>query len=245
MNSKKRKIETSKAAKPSSGLKPQGKKPTPSVRLERRASTRPSQAKSTGGKPTKAPLSSEFVHSSDDESPPPPTTTPKPSSSSNALEIDLSASPPPKLVSNHRKILGAALGTPNTGPISLRSAANSPNARNSPLNVPKRRRSGPAEIDFGSDMDVGGNEKDEDRDAEGESDRDAEGDEDVVPMSLGSPAHGTAAARPKSFAEIEKGGEDKEGDGVDDFEAEMMQGFFDDVPGNTVEEDESDVSEAE
>lgn len=94
-------------------------------------------------------------------------------------------------------------------------------------------------------MEIGGNEKDEDRDAEGESDRDAEGDEDVVPMSLGSPAHGTAGARPKSFAEIEKGGEDKEGDGVDDFEAEMMQGFFDDVPGNTVEDDESDVSEAE
>lgn len=84
-------------------------------------------------------------------------------------------------------------------------------------------------------MDIGGDDKDEDRDAEG--------DEDVVPMSLGSPAH---EARPKSFAEIEQGGhEGKDGDGVDDFEAELMQGFFDDVPGNAVDEDESDVSEAE
>lgn len=117
--------------------------------------------------------------------------------------------------------------------------------------MPKRRRTGPAEIDFGSDLDVGDNDdrsgkeknRRDERDAEGE-DEDAEGDEDVDPISLGSPAHADVV-RPKSFAEIE-GEEKAEGDGLDDFEAELMHGFFDDGPGNAVaEEEESDVSEAE
>jgi hypothetical protein len=117
-------------------------------------------------------------------------------------------------------MLGAVLATPSgTGPISLRSAAESPDSRvHSPLHVSRRRRreEGFEEIDFG-DMDIG------------------EGDDgDVVPMSLGSPVVGVRDA--------EAEGEE------DDFEAELMQGLVGEDEGAenvTFVEDESDVSEAE
>jgi len=95
------------------------------------------------------------------------------------------------------------------------------------------RRAAPAEIDFGDDDDA----------PPGDDEAEADGDGDVVPMSLGSPAHGAV----RKMGDIAAEGEDAEG--VDDFEAEMLQGFLDDDEGlgqgGPVEDEESDVSEAE
>ena len=123
----------------------------------------------------------------------------------------------------------------------------------SPLAVPRARRgAAPAEIDFG-DADDGGGERGRGQDAlaheeedDDDEDEDEDGDGDVVPMSLGSPAHG--AVRKMGEIAAADGGDD--GDGVDDFEAEMLQGFLDGddgLPQSAVVEDEeeSDVSEAE
>jgi hypothetical protein len=258
MNAKKRKIQDVKPAgksptSPPSPTKETAEKPkaatqkdkkatqpTPSVRLERRASTRPNPSNNTAA-PTNtkraakpAPKSEEFVHSSsssphDDadggSSASPPLPSPPAASRASHLTpttqiapdeanaLDYSASNPA-----HRKILGAALAAPsNTGPISLRSAAASPDSRvHSPLQVSRLREEGPEEIDFG-DTDIG------------------EGDDgDVVPMRLGSPVVGVRDA--------EVDGEE------DDFEAELMQGLVgeDEAGENMVlVEDESDVSEAE
>jgi len=197
---------------------------TPSVRLDRRAGTRPN-----------APKSAEFVHSSssspDDgagagaaavSSPQifspavPPTshlTHTIQSVPDETITLDYSPANPA-----HRRMLGAALAAhSSTGPISLRSAAASPDSRvHSPLQVSRRREEGPEEIDFG-DTDIG------------------EGDDgDVVPMRLGSPVVGVR---------------DAEGEGEeDDFEAELMQGLVGEDEGGenmVLMEDESDVSEAE
>jgi len=93
------------------------------------------------------------------------------------------------------------------------------------------RRAAPAEIDFGDALPR-------------EEDGEAEGDGDVVPMSLGSPAHGAV----RKMGEIAAEGEE-DVEGVDDFEAEMLQGFLDGDDGlgqgAAVEDEESDVSEAE
>ena len=149
------------------------------------------------------------------------------------IDLDLSASNPAP--SSHHRRLGSALAAPSsTGPISLRSAATSPDSRvHSPLPVPRRREEGPEEIDFG-DTDIG-----------------EEGDDgDVVPMRLGSPAVGARGVGGEGGVRGAEG--DAEAEEEDDFEAELMQGLVsedeDRVEGrvNVVPvEDESDVSEAE
>jgi hypothetical protein len=195
---------------------PPKQRPTPAVRLERRASTRgiqKSTGKSTAKKGGNGPKSQEFISVSDDEdmSPKP---TPAPSdieeqdeddygdlNNAGGLEIDFGNSPPHSQRQRALTLPGSAKG----GPISLRSAANSPSSQ---INTPQRHR----DDTDGLVIDLG-DHGDYDDDAEMS---DAEGDIDVEPISLGSPAHAKSDGH--------SNGVDLDVD-MDDFEAEMMQGL--------------------
>ena len=226
---------------------PPKQRPTPAVRLERRASTRTIQ-KTTGKATTKkgaaGPKSREFISVSDDEdtsSKP----TPVPSdieeqeeddygdnNNGGGLEIDFGNSPPH---SQRQRALTLPVSVKG-GPISLRSAANSPSSQ---INTPRRHR----EDEDGLVINLGDAEDyaddgDDDDDADMS---DAEGDIDVEPISLGSPAH----AKGDGHAN----GVDQDVD-MDDFEAEMMQGLAsqddDNVPLRQTRTQESESeSEAE
>ena len=263
-------------------LKQKAKKtsaPTPTVRLERRASNRPVPKKTapTAAKPKAPPKSAEFVRdTSSSPSPEPQQETqsqpqaptddsdpdPEPLSAGGGLEIDFGDVGPP--VKKSAVLRGTPLLGSTEGPISLRSAANSPRS----LGNTPRVRSGRfrrdedkgLEIDFGK---AGGYREDEDEDEDDdEAERrpsravlethhevdedDPAGDEDdvdVEPMVLGSPAHADVQP-PRGMGEVSGESPAGEGEAEDEddmeaaFEAEMMQGLEDD-------EDESEVSEAE
>lgn len=226
-------------------------RPTPTVRLDRRASTRPGDgSEKRGPKLPKsgskgAAKSDYYVHSSDDDEEP---TTSQPAAREQSspsdvdddvdfntggggLEIDFGDSPPTK---RKNKVL-ALPGSAHGGPISLHSAANSPNSRVvTPRQQRKDRKTEDLVIDF--DHSSGGYEEEEEEESDvdalpavrkkgGDVDvsmqdvSDDEGDEDVEPMSLGSPAH-----------QQQTGGDEEDDADADldaEFEAQMMQGLAD------------------
>jgi hypothetical protein len=234
-------------------------RPPPTVRLDRRASTR--QGDSKGPKLPRATAKSSaksdyYVHSSDNDDEPltgQSLATGQASLSEveddeeigtrgGGLEIDFGDSPPTK-----RKVRALALPKGlHSGPISLHSAANSPNSR---IVAPRQQKKNQKdadqdEIDFGessagydedeeeeSDVDAlpASKRKSRDDDVIMQDTSDAEGDEDVEPMSLGSPAHQQTAL---------DGEEDAEADLDAEFEAEMMQGLA--SPGDSEEESEAE-----
>ncbi|KAJ9658624.1 hypothetical protein H2201_007704 [Coniosporium apollinis] len=192
----------------------------PTVRLDRRASTRPTDPKPSAARTTKLKpkpdsqfKSDPLVHSSDDSDGGGDGTT-RFELSDGGLQIDFGDAAPRKRHYSTAVPLAAA----TDGPISLRSAATS--AANSAANTPlpgRKKHDDVPEFDLGSS--IGGDESDEDdgyrEDDEGE--RDAEGDEDIEPMDLGPPAHG--AGRRSEEGRVEAGEEDEDAG----FEAEMMQ----------------------
>lgn len=197
-----------------------GKKsnPTPSVRIDRRASTRPSDpsltasktpATTSAPKPTKQPKSSELVHSSDSEAESDPDNA--------ALTIEFPDAHPPRgqgrrggalasLGLGQNLGLGGYLKSPSNGPISLHSAANSasgsPDSRaitpaqlrqqNQSQNHGKDADEDDGVIDFGDLGGDAGSESDVDEvdavDAGYVEDDEDEVDLDVEPMELGPPA---------------------------------------------------------
>ncbi|EON63279.1 hypothetical protein W97_02506 [Coniosporium apollinis CBS 100218] len=195
----------------------------PTVRLDRRASTRPTDLKPAARPSTKPKVkpdsqfkSDPLVHSSDDSD----GARDGPARfelSDGGLQIDFGDAAPRK---RHYSTT-VPLASATDGPISLRSAASS--AVNSAANTPlpgRKKHDDVPEFDLGSS--VGGDESDEDdgyrEDDEGE--RDAEGDEDIEPMDLGPPAHG--AGRKSEEGRVEAAEVDVEDDEAG-FEAEMMQ----------------------
>ncbi|KAF2427217.1 hypothetical protein EJ08DRAFT_651501 [Tothia fuscella] len=239
-------------------------RPTPTVRLDRRASTRPGDSEKRGPKLPKgggksAAKSDYYVHSSDEEDEPMASQATIAEHSSEdededvagaqggGLEIDFGDSPPAK-----RKTKALALsGAFSVGPISLHSAANSPRSQVvTPRQQTKKSRKDDDVIDFG-DSSVGYDEEEEeesdvdapprdrrknDNDVNIRDASDDEGDGDVEPMTLGSPAHQQHA--PDEDAEYDEA----------DFEMQMMQELAngdgaDDLPTPVV--DESEESEAD
>lgn len=228
---------------------------TPSVRLDRRASTRPTDSQPSKklktvtkptsrptGKPTsKLAVKSDYYvqSSSDDERPTQAPPRPAPDANDNGLEIDFGDSAPRSRgvdsLGKNKKGLALPGGTPGAGPVSLRSAMNSANATperrvHTPLLKTKHESGDGQIIDFG-DTSAPASEEDE----EGGYDEDvSEGDDDIEPMTLGSPAHDTSKATSAHPEEREPerpqtlSDEDADGDADDDFEADFeaeMQGL--------------------
>ncbi|KAF2488985.1 hypothetical protein BU16DRAFT_586752 [Lophium mytilinum] len=228
--------------------------PNPTVRLDRRASTRPTDPqpfKTTAGSKAKKPVpkSAEIVHSSDDSSSDHDATTSRtiedPSSTSTAH-------PPRALASlglGQSLGLGGARGflkSPSNGPISLHSAANSASGspEASPFRRAARRQNNDDDddvIDFG-DTGGGGHSSEEEDDGYVEDDEegsgldlvDADADADVEEMELGPPVREPVkgAGRRMSVSGLVQEEEEEEAAGVEDedegydFEAEMMQGLL-------------------
>jgi hypothetical protein len=221
-------------------------KPTPTVRLDRRASTRPSDPPEKKAVKLPKPVakgnakSDYYVHSSDDDD-----VVEVPTSvnvnESGGLEIDWGNDRPKKKSSSARVI--DLPQSEHDGPISLHSAANSPAGRMTvPRQQKKRHEYEEDVIDFGTSEVEGYDEDDEDeapriaandRDIQMHDAEESEGDADVEPMDLGSPAHQNLAD------------EDAEGDFDDDLEAQMMEAMNDDEDDQPAAPDESDESEAE
>jgi hypothetical protein len=130
------------------------------------------------------------------------------SSGAGGLEIDFGDEPPPRSRARALTLPGSSRG----GPISLRSAANSPSSQ---INTPRRRMQDvdDFEIDMGGGGGMGHEEDEEDADVSDEDEQspplaarnsrapqqqrevlesDGDDDVDVEPMSLGSPAHQVA-----------------------------------------------------
>jgi hypothetical protein len=248
---------------PRKAVKKAPARPTPTVRLDRRASTRPGDGSDKQG-PKLSKASSKpsiksdyYVHSSGDEKEPAAqqnTTVDQTSLSDEeddeeigtqggGLEIDFGDSPPPKRKTRALALSGALHG----GPISLHSATNSPNSR---IVVPREQRNNRKdedEIDFGessagydedeeeSDVDAlpAARRKDGDLDVTMDDASDEERDEDVEPMSLGSPAHQQTAVDEDADADA-----DADADLDAEFEAEMMQGLAN--PSDSEEESEAE-----
>lgn len=211
---------------------------TPEVRLERRASTRPTQPGKKGKslksitQPKKNPTikSSEFVDSSDDDddgmelsSTAPPKRATKKDGLSGGLEIDFGDSTPlpaQSSISTSKKNKGPALlGTPNAGPISLRSAANSaaasPAHNMASARLSKTKSLGDGQvIDFGDTSAVSNDDEESDEDSS--EDAPGEADHDIEPMDLGSPAHETRSASASRPTEDMQQGNDSDADGDDD-----------------------------
>jgi hypothetical protein len=208
-------------------------KPTPTIKVDRRASTRPGDEDKKGPKPGKGNVKSDYyVHSSDDDEE--PTTSQQihsdieedeekeePGARGGGLEIDFGDDPPPK---KKNKALDFKRAGP---PISLHSAVNSPDSRVITPRHQKKKNDPQEIIDFGDSTE--GYEEDDDSDVEdstqqkhqqdddadmhdADADADADADEDehdddIEPMTLGSPAH-----QQPPIAEDE-----------DDFEAQMLE----------------------
>ena len=261
-------------SKPAQAEKKADPKPTPTVRLDRRASTRPNeQAGKTASKSVPKPAgkstakSDYYVHSSDDEDSPP---LPQASQSQEEKSIDAEESggleidwgndrPKPRRAPPSRTLDLPDLG--GDGPISLHSAANSPAGRMAiPRKQQKRRQEYEADvIDFGtsdayvSDDDVPQkNDRNEDEDTQmqdmGQGESDADGDDDVEPMDLGSPAHHQPQQPvPLHQDPLPDVPEDEVDYDDDDLEAQMLAAMEDEDEEQpvAVADDESDVSEAE
>jgi hypothetical protein len=220
---------------------PKKQRPTPAVRLERRASTRDVHKnlvnkKGTSGKdsrklkpvpdidelaPNHVSAPSDIEEQDDDDDY-------NDTKDEGFLEIEYGDEPPP----SQRPRALTLPGSTHRGPISLRSAANSPSSQ---INTIRRSRGDHdgLVIDFGESDNYGGDDVDM---------SDANGDEDVEPISLGSPAH----AQGEDYVN----GADNDMDLDADFAAEMMQGLAsqdDDEPigQSHVQDSESEESEAE
>ncbi|KAF2805285.1 uncharacterized protein BDZ99DRAFT_574880 [Mytilinidion resinicola] len=222
--------------------------PNPTVRLDRRASTRPTdpqpQKSTSASKPKKpVPKSAEIVHSSDDSS--------SDHEHNTALTVeDPATSHPPRALASLG--LGQSLGlggagargflkSPSNGPISLHSAANSASGspEESPFRHKARRQNNDDDddvIDFG-DTGGGGHSSDEEDDGYVEDDEegsgldlvDADADADVEEMELGPPVREPlkAAGRRMSVSGlVQEEEEAEEDDWGNDLEAEMMQGLL-------------------
>lgn len=249
-NQRKPKAATSAAAKAKA-------RPTPTIKLDRRASTKPGEEHKKGPTLGKSNVKSDYyVHSSDEEEEP---TTSQPVRSdideedesgapARGLEIDFGEDLTPK---KSNKILPPKPG----GPISLNSAVNSPDRRLDPVAARRRQQQKePSDIiDFGDssdnfqddeesdteefaqkrkqDHDVDMHDADADADADSDVDADADADsdhdDDIEPMHLGSPAH----QQPPTHEDDDDG---------DDFEAEMLQAMQDD-DGEAESEEESEA----
>jgi hypothetical protein len=241
-------------------------RPTPTVRLDRRASTRPGDTDKRGPKlakgGSKSTIKSDYyVHSSDDEDEPiaiQATARDNKSPSDIEEEEEIGTQGGGLEIDFGRKKKALAIsGAFRGGPISLHSAANSPNSRVvTPRHQQKKGRKDEDVIDFGDSS--GGYEEDEEEsdadelpshriqsqqhDVEMEDASDDEGgDDDVEPMTLGSPAHQQQALDEDLDA-------DADADADADFELEMMQELAngdnpDDAPSAIV--DESEESEAD
>jgi hypothetical protein len=224
-------LADSSASRERSVSNPEGKssqrstqqKPTPRIRVERKASTRgdeqlnalPKKSSKLLGQPKRdsdtlkprvpvtsiprsqeTPKSQEFDLLEDDDE-----DDFMGSSGAGGLEIDFGDEPPPRSRARALTLPGSSRG----GPISLRSAANSPSSQ---INTPRRRIQDvdDFEIDMGSGG-MGHEEDEEDADVSDEDEQspplaarnsrvarevlesDGDDDVDVEPMSLGSPAH--------------------------------------------------------
>ena len=254
--------------------KPQSNE-TPTVRLDRRASTRPNDAAGDkkSSKPAARPApkstavkSDYYVHSSDDEDSPPLPQTSQTSreekkidaEESGGLEIDWgNERPKPRKPPPSRSLDLPDLG--GDGPISLHSAANSPAGRMAiPRKQQKKRQEYEADvIDFGTsdayvsdDSPPGEQTQEQDEDTQMHDAGESDGDDDVEPMELGSPAH-HQPPQPQHNVTHEPlpdlPPEDEVDYDDDDLEAQMLAAMEDeeDEAPPAVADDESDVSEAE
>ncbi|KAF2842037.1 hypothetical protein M501DRAFT_968225 [Patellaria atrata CBS 101060] len=236
---RKRKTETLITAKSSNtrAAVPKATK-VPSVRLDRRASTRPGLSDpppakaAVKGKPKPAVKSQEYVHSSTEESEADANMDAEEGTDADAdgeddgdgLTIDFGDSGPGK----HRGRAGLATlplpDTPADGPISLRSAANSASP-GSTMHTPAHygaAKHNEEVIDFG-DMEEDGPGNDEE---DVYADQDEALDDDVDGFDLGPPAH----AQEKNIGLGVEGVATEpmyEDDEDADFEAELMQGLVD------------------
>ncbi|KIW08868.1 uncharacterized protein PV09_00792 [Verruconis gallopava] len=238
-------------------------KPTPVVRLDRRAPTRPSDVpKKEASKSIRAASASKgkfksdaFVHSSDEEEEEEDDSTPAVQNvrvdEGGGLEIDWGNEMPKKRAAPAR-----VLDLPDSvqdGPISLHSAANSPAGRMAPRQQRKQKLDYEQDvIDFGAsegpDEDEGESPphttQDDTKDEDIHTDdvhADSDGDADVEPMELGSPAHHQQQIVQHQNQEVE--GQEDEVDYDDDLEAQMMAAMEQD--DEQIADEESDVSEAE
>lgn len=189
----------------------------PTVKLDRRASTRHEDTAAPTMPPKSESAKSEYdVHSDEEEG-----REEDENDAAGGLTIDFGDATPPA-----KKRLRQL--SPGTGPISLRSAANS--AAASPDVRPAAPSEQPHVIEFG-DIDIAGENGDEE--AEGEEDNgyatddeDVDGagaDRDVDLLSLGSPAHEKAQAVGLGL-ELGREGEAEEDEDADAvFEAEMLK----------------------
>lgn len=238
-----RKTSTKSAQKPATNTsKSTTKKPqssshpssVPTVRLDRRASTRPNDTVSNPKSKRLPPAPAPDPPSSDDQDA-------IGSPDNDGFEIDLGDSQP----SNPSRAAAAFASPSRGGPISLASAVNS--GANTPLAQTRKGDKAGDIIDFDvdvrSDSDNGYAEDDEGQQMD--SDHSHDHDNDIVPMDLGPPAHdvdgdvepdGDEGAhphvhveqeqeRPKTFAEINttfEGEDDDDADADADLEAEMM-----------------------
>ncbi len=170
----------------------------PQVRLDRRASTREMPASSQDRVRDASPAAAASSDEDEDAK-----------GGTDGLIIDFGDDPEP-----NRRLRDFSFQLPNdgSGPISLRSAANSasPSSR---LHTPARR-AGSADEDV-IDLPGGETYSEDDEDADGNSVASQEDDGDIDPLSLPSPAQPRPAA---ADAEIDD-------DDVADLEAEMMQGL--------------------
>lgn len=221
-------------------------KPAPTIKLDRRASTKPGDENKKGPTLSKGNAKSDYyVHSSDEDEEP---TTSQPVHSDiddenvsgareRGLEIDFGDEPLPK---KSNKILPPKSG----GPISLNSAVNSPDRRLDAAAAPRQQQKEPSDIiDFGDSSDNFQDDEESDTeeftqkskqdhdgdmlDADADADADSDHDDDIEPMHLGSPAH----QQPPTNEEDDDG---------DDFEAEMLQAMQDD-DGEAESEEESEA----
>lgn len=169
---------------------------------------------------------------------------PRPSAKGGGLEIDFGEEVHPRKKAMSL-LYGGSAGS-KRGPISLRSAANSPNP--SAMAAASRKHHQPDEINLS--FDFGGEDADDDQEAEDEQefeevetsdrrgydgqDHSEDEDVDVEPMHIGSPAH---VQRTASMAAAEG----------DDFEAQMLQALADegDEDPYAGHADESEESEAD
>jgi hypothetical protein len=242
-------------------------KPTPTIKLDRRASTRPGDEDKKGPKLGKGNAKSDYyVHSSDDDEEP-PTSQPVHSdieeedeesgARGGGLEIDFGDDLPPKKKSK-------ALAFKRAGPpISLHSAVNSPDSR---VITPRhqQKKNDPQEvIDFGDstegyeedddsdtedftqqkhkqDHDVDMHDADADADADADMDADADADEDEHDDDIEPMTLGSPAHQQPPTADED----DDDGDLDADFEAEMLQAMQGDDDAE-VAEDSEEESEAE
>ncbi|EOD47769.1 putative ell-associated factor protein [Neofusicoccum parvum UCRNP2] len=229
--------------------------PTPAIRLDRRASTRPNESALSASAPAAAPPSTQSSKSSSRTSREPTPDEDEDDDQFGGLEIDWGGSDKSASRGRPRRSIALAFeqGVTGDGPVSLRSAADSasPNSR---LHTPSMRATSGRGTAYRQDViefDVGGDEDEEDEEEEeahrplreqddddaeqedeeqqeddGYAEDDEDADGDVDPLTLGSPAADTLQQQQLHQQQVELADDDDEDDDDDDDRGDDFEDDF-------------------